>query len=67
VGIVTWLALEKIDSKFGATRTLVLAYENMGMKLREIEWEINRDMNYLERTPHLIPCLFGPYAGIIGC
>ena len=60
VGVVTGLVLEQIDRKLGATNALIRAYESIGVKLREIEYEFNRNINYLERNPHLIPCLFGP-------
>ncbi|WP_293268573.1 hypothetical protein [Neptunomonas sp.] len=60
VGIVTGLVLEKIDRKLGATSALIKAYEKMGLDLREMKYEFNRNLNYLERNPHMISCLFGP-------
>jgi len=60
VGIATGLILDKIDKRFGATNALIQAYEKMGANLREIEYQVNRHINYLESNPHLIPCLFGP-------
>ncbi|QEW07083.1 hypothetical protein [Nitrincola iocasae] len=66
VGLVTGLLLDRIDSRFGATQALIRAYNDMGVQLDEIRRSVNRNLNYLERNPHLIPCLFGPCSGIRG-
>jgi hypothetical protein len=66
VGIATGYLLDKIDSRFGATQALIRGYKQIGINLKEIEWEINRNMNYLERNPWMIPCLFGPCPGVRG-
>jgi hypothetical protein len=65
VGVVTSIALEKIDGKIGATRALIAAYEQMGINLTAINQEINRNIYYLEKNPQMIRCLFG-YCGATG-
>ena len=60
VGIITGLVLEEIDKHIGATNALIKAYARMGISLREIKSDINRNLNFLERNPQYIPCLFGP-------
>ncbi|MET1254958.1 hypothetical protein [Aliikangiella maris] len=60
VGVMTGIVLDKIDSHFGATKALIQAYDNIGVRLREIKWEFNRNMRFLEENPQWIPCLFGP-------
>lgn len=60
VGVVTGLVLDQIDRKLGATSALIKAYQNIGLELGQIKYEINRNLNYLERNPQMIPCLFGP-------
>ena len=59
VGIITGLVLDKLDRKFGATAALIAAYEKMGIKLREIEYEAARWYDYFETNPSEIMRLFG--------
>lgn len=73
VGLLVGLALDEIDEHFGATQALIRAYSRLGHALEEIKsdieaakYEINRNLNFLERNPQFIPCLFGPCAGIRG-
>jgi hypothetical protein len=66
VGVATGYFLDKIDSRFGATQALIRGYKQIGINLREIEYEINRNINYLEKNPWMIPCLFGPCPGVLG-
>lgn len=66
VGILAGLALDAIDKHIGATNALIKAYERMGISLREIKSDINRNLNFLERNPQYIPCLFGP-CSVSGC
>ncbi|MEJ2423968.1 MAG: hypothetical protein P8101_05825 [Candidatus Thiodiazotropha sp.] len=66
VGVVTGYLLDKLDKRIGATNALIRGYEQIGIKLDEIKWEINRNINYLEDNPWMIPCLFGPCTGIRG-
>jgi hypothetical protein len=66
VGVATGLLLNKIDKRYGATQALIRGYHQIGITLKEIEWEINRNINYLEDNPWMIPCLFGPCPGIVG-
>lgn len=63
VGIITGYVLNKIDSKLGATAALIKAYEKLGIKLREIEYEANRWYNYFESNPSAIMRLFGGSGG----
>lgn len=60
VGILTGLALNHLDEKFGATKALIKAYEQMGINLSMIAEEYRRGMNAIERNPQLIKCLFAP-------
>lgn len=66
VGVATGLALEAIDVRFGATRALILGYKKVGMDLANMRYEVNRQMNHLEKNPHLIRCLFAPCSSIRG-
>ncbi len=66
VGLVTGLALEAIDARVGATQVLIQGYKKMGMDLAQMQYQINRQVNHLEKNPHLIRCLFGPCSGIRG-
>ena len=66
VGVVVGATLNIIDNNIGATRALIQAYEDIGLKLREIKYEINRTVNYLDRHPESILCIFGPCGGIVG-
>lgn len=66
VGIVTGLALDEIDERLGATQALIRAYKKIGIRLDEIKYETSRNLNYLEKNPQLIPCLFGPCFGVKG-
>ncbi len=59
VGVITGIILNKLDSKFGATATLIAAYEKVGIKLREIEYEAARWYDYFETNPQAIMRLFG--------
>ncbi len=59
VGVVTGLLLNHIDKKFGATAALIKAYEDLGVKLREIKYEATRTYNYLENNPGALMRLFG--------
>jgi hypothetical protein len=63
VGVIVGWALDKIDSKIGATAALIKAYENLGIKLREIEYEVGWWYNYFERNPAEIMRLFGGSVG----
>lgn len=66
VGIATGYLLDKIDSRFGATQALIRGYKQIGIDLKNIEYEINRNINYLEDNPWMITCLFGPCSGVRG-
>ena len=66
VGIVTGLALDEIDERLGATQALIRAYKKIGIRLDEIKYETSKNLNYLEKNPQLIPCLFGPCFGVKG-
>lgn len=66
VGVATGLVLEAIDSRLGATQALIRAYKEIGMDLANMRYEFNRNMNHLEKNPHLIRCLFAPCGGIKG-
>lgn len=59
VGVITGLVLNKLDSKLGATAALIAAYEKMGVKLRELEYEAGRWYDYFETNPSEIMRLFG--------
>ena len=59
VGVITGLILNELDSKFGATAALIAAYEKVGIKLREIEYEAARWYDYFETNPQAIMRLFG--------
>ncbi len=65
-GVVVGMVLDELDSRRGVTQALIKGYERFGIRLKEIEYEVNRQLNWLERNPHLIPCLFGPCSGIRG-
>jgi hypothetical protein len=58
VGILTGIALDAIDNRFGITDTLIKGYEKIGLHLRYIESEVNRTLWHFERNPHLIKNLF---------
>jgi len=66
VGVATGFVLDEIDKRLGATQALIEAYRGVGLRLDEIKWEINRNLNYLERNPQFIPCLFGPCTVVRG-
>jgi len=59
VGVITGFVLDKIDSRIGATAALIKAYEDTGLKLREVEYDAARWLDYFERNPHAIRRLFG--------
>ena len=59
VGVATGMALDYIDKKIGATAALIKAYEHMGIKLREIEYEVAWWYNFFENNPGAIMRLFG--------
>lgn len=59
VGVVTVFILNKLDEKYGATAALIAAYEKMGIKLKEIEYEAARWYDYFETNPNEIMRLFG--------
>ena len=59
VAVITGLILNKLDSKFGATAALIAAYDKVGIKLREIEYETARWYDYFETNPQAIMRLFG--------
>jgi len=59
VGIITGWALNEIDKRTGATKTLIKAYEKIGLKLDEIEYEAARWYDYFENNPAAIMRLFG--------
>lgn len=63
VGVVTGLVLDKIDKRFGATAALIQGYKQIGMDLANIQYEINRHLNYYERNPQMLQCLFAPCWG----
>jgi len=63
VGVITGLVLNKLDNKLGATAALINAYEKMGIKLREIEYEAARWYDYFEANPTEIMKLFGGPGG----
>lgn len=58
IGIATSLALNNLDEKYGATRALIKAYEQLGINLNMITNEYRRGMNAIERKPQLVRCLF---------
>ncbi len=60
VGVVTGYALNKIDEKLGATKALIKGYEEMGYKLSEMKWELNRELRVLKKKPWLFNCFFAP-------
>ena len=66
VGVIVGRILDEIDSRYGATHALIKAYKRIGVSLDEIAYEFNRNLNWLERHPHLVPCLIGPCSGIRG-
>ncbi len=66
IGIVTGKTLDKVDRRFGATKALINAYARIGINLRNIQYEYNRNMSLLERKPNLIMCLFAPCPEITG-
>jgi len=59
VAVITGLILNKLDSKFGATAALIAAYDKVGIKLREIEYEAARWYDYFETNPQAIMRLLG--------
>lgn len=59
VGVATGFLLNHIDEKTGATAALIAAYEKMGMKLKEIEYEAARWYDYFETNPQAVMRLFG--------
>lgn len=59
VGVITGIVLNELDKKFGATAALISAYEKMGIKLRELEYEAARWYDYFETNPQAIMRLFG--------
>ncbi|GAB1265125.1 hypothetical protein [Aurantivibrio infirmus] len=63
VGVVTGIVLDKIDKRFGATAALIEAYKQIGMDLAQIKYEVNRHLNYYERNPQMLQCLFAPCWG----
>jgi hypothetical protein len=63
VGVITGMILEKIDKKYGTTAALIKAYENLGIKLRDIEYEVGWWYNYFENNPGAIMRLFGSPSG----
>jgi len=65
-GVVVGVLLDDLDARLGVTQALIKGYERTGIRLREIEYEFNRQLNWFERNPHMIPCLFGPCSGIRG-
>jgi hypothetical protein len=64
VSVLVGIVLEKLDSKLGITAALISSYNNIGIKLKNIKYEINRNVNFFELNPHMIPCLFRPCSGI---
>ena len=66
VGVITTVILNELDKKFGATAALIAAYEKMGLKLREIEYETERWYDYFETNPQAIMRLFGAPASFGG-
>jgi len=60
VGVLT---LDKIDKRFGATAALIQGYKQIGMDLANMKYEINRHLNYYERNPQMLQCLFTPCWG----
>jgi len=60
VGVATGYALGEIDKKFGATKALIKAYENIGLDLDKIKWEFNRTMYLIENEPGFAEGLFAP-------
>lgn len=58
--------LDPIDKRLGATQALIDAYRRAGIRLDEIRWEIGRNLDFLERNPQYIPCLFGPCSVVRG-
>ncbi len=63
IGVITGWALNEIDKRTGATKALIKAYERVGLKLDEIEYEAARWYNYFENNPGAIMRLFGAPSG----
>ena len=63
VGVATGIALDAIDSRLGATKALINAYKQIGIDLKNLQWQINRELIRIERNPRLLECLFAPCGG----
>lgn len=60
VGVITGWVLDKIDSaNRRVTAALIKAYEDIGLKLREVESDVVRWLNYFDRNPQAIGHFFG--------
>lgn len=66
VGVVTGMLLDRIDARFGATQALIRGYEQIGLTLKNMQMEINRTLNYFDRHPEAVYCIFGPCDMIMG-
>lgn len=60
VGVISGVLLDKIDDKYGATKALIRAYEQIGVNLNMIAGEYRQGINSIEKNPQLIKCLFAP-------
>lgn len=60
VGIIAGAVLNAIDEKYGATKALIKAYEEIGVNLDAIAEEYRRGMRAIDKDPTLIRCLFAP-------
>ncbi len=65
-GIIVGKLLDDLDYQIGATQALIKAYERMGINLKKIKYEFDRNLDWIERNPQIIQCLFGPCSGIRG-
>jgi len=66
VGVVTGMMLNYIDKKLGATAALIQAYEDLGVKLSDMQYEAKRTYNFLESNPGALMQLFGGGASYYG-
>jgi hypothetical protein len=63
VGFVVGSILDKVDERFGITEALIKTYKQIGIKLAEMEYEMNQFERATRKNPEILFCLFGPCDG----
>lgn len=61
VGVAVGLVLNEIDKNIGATQALIRGYEKIGIKLKEMEYEIGRTLYFWEKHPESLLCALTGY------